>query len=73
MAEKVEFYVEVIYNDDSFFDFTVTFEDSVCKPLRKSSYMASLSMIVRGTLMASSARRATAYDSEGFDVCSYVR
>ncbi len=34
-------------------------------------YMAMLSMICRGTLMASSARACTIYDTEGFDVTGY--
>lgn len=36
-------------------------------------YMAMLSMICRGTLMASSARLCTIYDTEGFDVISYTK
>lgn len=36
-------------------------------------YRAMLSMICRGTLMASSARLCTIYDSEGFNVISYTR
>ena len=36
-------------------------------------YMALLSMICRGTLMASSARLCTIYDTEGFDVTSYQK
>lgn len=34
-------------------------------------YMAILSMICRGTLMASSAISCTIYNSEGFDVTGY--
>lgn len=34
-------------------------------------YSAMLSMICRGTLMASSARVCTIYNTEGFDVMSY--
>lgn len=36
-------------------------------------YMAMLSMICRGTLMASGARLCTIYNTEGFDVCSYTK
>lgn len=36
-------------------------------------YMATLSMICRGTLMASSARRCTIYNDEGFDVYTYEK
>lgn len=36
-------------------------------------YMAMLSMICRGTLMASSAKQSIIYNSEGFDVISYTK
>lgn len=36
-------------------------------------YMALLNMICRGTLMASLAQRCTIYNSEGFDVTSYMK
>ena len=35
--------------------------------------LATLLMVCRGTLMASSANRVAAYDEEGFDLCSYVK
>lgn len=35
--------------------------------------LALVMMITRGTLMASTAYKATAYDEEGFDICSYVK
>ena len=35
--------------------------------------MAELSMITRGTLMATCAQKAIAYNDEGFDVCSYIQ
>lgn len=38
-----------------------------------SEYKAILSMICRGTLMASSAQRCTIYNSEGSDVISYTK
>ena len=34
---------------------------------------ALVMMITRGTLMASIAYRATAYDEEGFEICSYIK
>ena len=62
---KHNFFVEIIYNDDSEFNFTVELEGT------DSEVMANLMMITRGTLMASSAHQATAYNEDGFDVCSY--
>ena len=61
------FYVEVEYQDESSFYFHVILEG---KPHK---YMATLQMITRGTLMASNAYKATAYNEEGFDVVSYIK
>lgn len=36
-------------------------------------YMAMLSMICRGTLMASNAIRSTIFNDEGFDVYCYIK
>lgn len=38
-----------------------------------SESLALLMMICRGTLMASSAKSCTIYDTEGFDVVSYMK
>lgn len=62
-----EFYVELVYNDDSTNEFYVKVEGE------EHEYMALLMMITRGSLMASSAKSATCYNDEGFDVCSYVK
>ena len=62
-----QFYVELVYNDESTSDFYVRVEGE------EHEYMALMSMITRGTLMASSAKSATCYNDEGFDVCSYVK
>lgn len=62
-----EFYVELVYNDDSTNEFYVKVEGE------EHEYMALLMMITRGTLMASSAKKATCYNDEGFYVFSYVR
>lgn len=62
-----EFFVELVYNDDSTNEFYVKVEGE------EHEYMALLSMITRGTLMASSAKEATCYNDEGFDVCSYMK
>ena len=62
-----KFTVFIVYSDDSEFNFEVTLEGS------ENEIRGELMMIVRGTLMASGACRATAYNEEGFDVVSYVQ
>lgn len=62
-----KFYVELVYNDGSEMHFDVLLDDS------EQPISASLMMITRGTLMASMAVRATAYNDQGFDVCSYQK
>lgn len=62
-----QFYVELEYNDKSTSGFYVRVEGA------EHEYMALLFMITRGTLMASSAKIATCYNDNGFDVCSYVK
>lgn len=64
---KSKFFVEVLYGDYSEFNFKVELESS------ENQAHAVLSMITRGTLLASSACKATAYNEDGFVVCSYVR
>ncbi len=61
------FCVEIEYSDESSFFFDVILKG---KP---HQYMAHLQMITRGTLMASNAPKAIAYNEEGFDVVSYIR
>lgn len=60
-------FVFLTYRDDS----EVMFEYS-CDEDRNSA-LGTLMMVCRGTLMASSAKRITAYDENGFDLCSYVK
>lgn len=62
-----EFTIELVYGDESSNFFKVNVEGE------EHEYMALLSMITRGTLMASMAKRAVCYNDEGFDVCSYMR
>lgn len=38
-----------------------------------SEHLATLMMVARGTLMASMANKVIVYDSEGFDVISYIK
>lgn len=67
MKEKRTYWVELCYSDDSETGFEVVIGDS------QENALATVMMITRGTLMASSAQRATAYNMDGFDVCSYVK
>lgn len=55
------------YSDDSeaFFDFEC--DDTT------ANARGTLLMVCRGTLMASTACRITAYNEEGFDICSYIK
>jgi len=55
------------YSDESevWFDFESSESEHNAK--------ATLLMVCRGTLMASSAKRIVAYNDEGFDICSYVK
>lgn len=55
------------YRDDSEVCFTFECEED------KNHALATLMMVCRGTLMASSAKQIVAYDEEGFDICSYIR
>lgn len=63
--EKV--FVEVEYSDDSSFSF-----DIILHSEKECSQMAEVMMVTRGVKMASSAYKATAYNSEGFPICSYI-
>lgn len=65
MEEK--YFVELTYKDESCASFDVTLSDS------HASNVALLSMIARGTLMASMARSVCVYDEEGFSVVAYVK
>lgn len=49
----------------------MSFEVVIDDPKVKA--LASIMMIARGTLMASSAIRVTAYNDDGFDIASYVK
>lgn len=62
-----KYYIEIEYKDGSSFGFYVELESS------GATRLAELQMITRGTLIASSAYRSICYNSEGFDVCSYIK
>lgn len=58
-------YVEVTYDDGSSYNFNVILEGT------ENEKLGNLMMITRGTLMASNASCAIAYNEEGFDIVSY--
>lgn len=60
-------FVEVEYNDGSSFSF-----DIILHSKKELSQVAEVMMITRGVKMASSAYKATAYNYEGFTICSYI-
>lgn len=64
---KCTFTVFILYEDESSFQFEVTIEG------KEHEINGELCMITRGTLMASNADYAVAYDNEGFDICAYRR
>lgn len=59
--------VFLTYRDDS----EVCFEFQCDEP--KSTALATLMMVCRGTLMASMATKICAYDEDGFDIVSYYK
>lgn len=61
-------FVELEYNDDS----TMSF-DLVPNAESSNEYQAIVMMVTRGTLMASGAHKATAYNEESFPIVSYVK
>lgn len=61
-------FVEIEYEDETSFSFDVILHSE-----SENSQVAEIMMITRGTLMASSAKRARAYNPEGFVICAYIR
>lgn len=60
-------YIEIVYSDGTEFGFNVELTSD------EPGTSAEIMMITRGTLMASNGMRATAYDDQGFDICSYIK
>ena len=65
-VENPRVYVEIEYNDGSSFSF-----DVISHSEGETAIIGEIMMITRGTLMAASAQQATAYNYEGFPICSY--
>ena len=63
----MKFTIELTWEDNSATMFQVELEG------KKHEIMSVLMWITRGTLMATSAKRAIAYNEEGFDVISYIQ
>lgn len=61
-------FIEIEYDDDSSFSF-----DVISHSEKESAILADIMRITRGTLMASNGNKGTAYNEEGFPICSYVR
>lgn len=59
--------VFLTYDDDS----EVCFEFNCDED--KTWALATLYMVCRGALMVSMAVKCTAYDEDGFDICSYMK
>jgi len=55
------------YKDGTEMTFDVTIEG------KEHEIVASLQMITRGTLMASTCNKATCYKQDGFEICSYIK
>lgn len=62
---KVHFSFE--YRDGTEWNFEGIFEGT------ENEILAQILMITRGTLMASSGNKGTAYNPEGFEICSYQK
>ena len=61
-------FIEIEYNDESSFTF-----DVLSHAETESAYVAEIMMITRGTLLASGAYKATAYNEEGFPIAAYYK
>ena len=61
-------FIEIEYDDETSFTF-----DVISHAENTNAIQGEIMMITRGTLMASLGTKATAYNEEGFPICSYVR
>lgn len=66
-SEFMKATVFLTYRDDSEICFEYSCDES------KENALATLLMVCRGVLMASLANKVTAYNEEGFDICSYFK
>lgn len=63
----MKFTIELTWKDESETMFNVEIDG------KEHEVMAVLMWVTRGSLMASNAQKATAYNEEGFDVVSYIK
>lgn len=63
----MKFTIELTWNDESEIMFDIEING------KEHEVMAPLMWITRGSLMASGAQRATAYNQDGFDVVCYTK
>jgi hypothetical protein len=61
-------FIEIEYDDETSFTF-----DVISHAENANAFQGEIMMITRGTLMASMGTKATAYNYEGFPICSYIK
>lgn len=67
MNQESKVYLELEYKDGSSISFDV-FPHS-----KGQGAVADIFMLSRGLLMASMGNKVTAYNCEGFEICSYIK
>lgn len=67
-SKEIKVFIEIEYKDESSFHFDVIPHDNFGNAAK-----AEIMMITRGTLMASGGIKATAYNEDGFEICSYIQ
>lgn len=67
-TNKPTVFIEIEYEDETSFSF-----DVISHSESESAIVDEIMMITSGTLMASSGIKGTAYNEEGFPICSYVK
>lgn len=67
MNQESKVFLELEYNDGS----TISFD--VFPHSDGAHAVADVLMLSRGLLMASMGNKVTAYNSEGFEICSYIK
>lgn len=67
MNQESKVFLELEYRDGS----TISFD--VIPHSGRGHETADILMLTRGLLMASMGNKVTAYNSEGFEICSYIK